>query len=130
FHKDRCGKYSHGIGMKRAILLVLLVISAAGGGVIGSLFTLRYLRDGVSSYASIDDRQKLLLANYEPDTTYNVPEGLNFLETARAVIPSVVHIRTSYGSGEFSMNPLQFYFDRPARSSGSGVIVSDDGYVV
>jgi Do/DeqQ family serine protease len=116
--------------MKRSFLLVLLVISAAGGGVIGSLFTLRYLRDGVSSYASIDDRQKLLLANYEPDTTYNVPEGLNFLETARAVIPSVVHIRTSYGSGEFSMNPLQFYFDRPARSSGSGVIVSDDGYVV
>jgi Do/DeqQ family serine protease len=116
--------------MKRSVLLILLLVSAGGGGVVGSLLTLRYLGDGLSSYQSIDGRQKLLLANYEPDTTYHVPEGLDFLETARAVIPSVVHIRTSYGAGEFSMNPLQFYFDRPARSSGSGVIVSDDGYVV
>jgi Do/DeqQ family serine protease len=116
--------------MKRSVLLVLLLASAAGGGVIGSLFTLRYFGDRVSSYTSIDDRQKLLLANYEPDTTYQIPEGLDFLQTAQAVTPSVVHIRTSYGAGEFSMNPLQFYFDRPARSSGSGVIVSDDGYVV
>ncbi len=116
--------------MKRSVLLILLLASAAGGGILGSLFTIRYFGGGVDSYSSIDDRQKLLLANYEPDTTYHVPQGLDFLETARAVTPSVVHIRTSYGAGEFSMNPLQFYFDRPARSSGSGVIVSDDGYVV
>src|SRR5690606_29915001 len=130
FPKDRCGNYSPGSGMKRSVLMVLLLASAAGGGITGSLLTLRYFADRVNPYTSIDDRQKLLLTNYKPDTTYQIPEGLDFLQTAQAVTPSVVHIRTSYGAGEFSMNPLQFYFDRPARSSGSGVIVSDDGYVV
>ena len=130
FPKDRCGNYSPGGGMKRSVLMVLLLASAAGGGITGSLLTLRYFADRVNPYTSIDDRQKLLLTNYKPDTTYQIPEGLDFLQTAQAVTPSVVHIRTSYGAGEFSMNPLQFYFDRPARSSGSGVIVSDDGYVV
>jgi Do/DeqQ family serine protease len=41
-----------------------------------------------------------------------------------------VHIRTSYGPGDFSVNPLELYFENPARSSGSGVIISDDGYIV
>lgn len=116
--------------MKRSVLLILLLASAAGGGIVGSLATLRYFGGPLNPYTSIDDHQKLLLANYEPDTAYQIPEGLDFLATARSVTPSVVHIRTSYGVGDFSMNPLQFYFDKPARSSGSGVIVSDDGYLV
>lgn len=116
--------------MKRFVLVALVVVSACVGGVLGSLVTLKVFNGSIATYTSIDDRQKLLVANYEPDTAYRVPEGLDFLKTARAVTPSVVHIRTSYGTGDFSMNPLQFYFDKPARSSGSGVIVSDDGYIV
>jgi Do/DeqQ family serine protease len=46
------------------------------------------------------------------------------------VTPGVVHIRTSFGPGEFSVNPLEFSLEAPARSSGSGVIISDDGYIV
>lgn len=116
--------------MKRSVLIVLVVVSACIGGVLGSIVTIKYLGGSVVPYSSIDDHQKLLLANYEPDTAYRVPEGLDFLKTARSVTPSVVHIRTSYGNGDFSMNPLQFYFDKPARSSGSGVVVSEDGYIV
>lgn len=116
--------------MKRSILIALVVVAACTGGVLGSLITIRYFGSSIASYTSIDDHQKLLLTNYQPDSAYSIPEGLDFLKAARAVIPSVVHIRTSYGAGEFSMNPLQFYFDKPARSSGSGVVVSDDGYIV
>lgn len=116
--------------MKRSVLVALVVVSACVGGVLGALVTLKIFNGSIATYNSIDDRQKLLLTNYEPDTAYRVPEGLDFLKTARSVTPSVVHIRTSYGTGDFSMNPLQFYFDKPARSSGSGVIVSDDGYIV
>jgi Do/DeqQ family serine protease len=116
--------------MKRSILIALVVVAACTGGVLGSLITIRYFGSSITSYTSIDDHQKLLLTNYQPDSAYSIPEGLDFLKAARAVIPSVVHIRTSYGAGEFSMNPLQFYFDKPARSSGSGVVVSDDGYIV
>jgi Do/DeqQ family serine protease len=46
------------------------------------------------------------------------------------VIKAVVHVRISMGPGEFSLNPLDHYLNSPARSSGSGVIVSDDGYIV
>lgn len=116
--------------MKRSILIALVVVAACTGGVLGSLITIRYFGSSIASYTSIDDHQKLLLTNYQPDSAYSIPEGLDFLKAARAVTPSVVHIRTSYGAGEFSMNPLQFYFDKPARSSGSGVVVSDDGYIV
>ncbi|HEY4653201.1 MAG TPA: trypsin-like peptidase domain-containing protein [Cyclobacteriaceae bacterium] len=116
--------------MKRSILIALVVVAACTGGVLGSLITIRYFGSSIASYTSIDDHQKLQLTNYRPDTSYSIPEGLDFLKAARAVTPSVVHIRTSYGAGEFSMNPLQFYFDKPARSSGSGVVVSDDGYIV
>jgi Do/DeqQ family serine protease len=55
---------------------------------------------------------------------------LDFLSSARAVVTSVVHIRASYGSGSFSRNPLELNYRPETRSSGSGVIISDDGYIV
>jgi Do/DeqQ family serine protease len=55
---------------------------------------------------------------------------MDFRSAARSVTACVVHIRTSYGPGDFSVNPLELYFENPARSSGSGVIISDDGYIV
>ena len=83
-----------------------------------------------TNYQSIDGRQQSVLTGYTPDTAYQVPRELNFLGTAKNVTPAVVHIRTSFGPGEFSVNPLDFSFESPGRSSGSGVIISDDGYIV
>lgn len=80
-------------------------------------------------YQSIEDRQKLRLTSYLPDSGRRMP-GLNFENAARAVTPAVVHIRATYGAGDFSLNPLERYLNTPARSSGSGVIISDDGYIV
>jgi S1-C subfamily serine protease len=79
---------------------------------------------------SIEGRQQSVLTRYTPDTAYHVPRELNFLSTAKNVTPAVVHIRTSFGPGEFSVNPLEFSLDSQPRSSGSGVIISDDGYIV
>lgn len=114
--------------MKRSIfILLVLVIVASLGGVLGSMFTMRYL-NVEPSYSSIDDRQRLVFASNSFDTSYNVPKGLDFLAAARKVTAAVVHIRTGYGPGNFSLNPLLDY-DRPVHSSGSGVIISDDGYI-
>ncbi|CAN0404077.1 unnamed protein product, partial [Phaeothamnion confervicola] len=55
---------------------------------------------------------------------------VNFLVASQKVVPSVVHIQASYGSGSFSLNPLELYYQPQERSSGSGVIISDDGYIV
>lgn len=116
--------------MKRSVyILLVLVIVACLGGILGSIFTIKYLEFGNSPYRSIDDRQRSVLTSRGIDTTYEVPDGLNFLAAARKVTAAVVHIRTGYGPGNFSLNPLLEY-DRPVHSSGSGVIISDDGYIV
>ena len=122
--------YYLGFGMKRSILVLLVILAACVGGVLGSLITLRYLDFQIPTYQSIDARQQSALANYVRDTSYHAPEGLNFLNAASKVTSGVVHIRTSFGPGDFSVNPLELYFEQPSRSSGSGVIISDDGYIV
>src|SRR6218665_3552312 len=116
--------------MKRSILIILVIVAAGIGGIVGSLTTLKLFGLTGEPYSSIEDHQRLVLANYSRDTSYNVPQGLNFLDAAKKVTSGVVHIRTSYGPGDFSANPLEMYLESPARSSGSGVIISDDGFIV
>ena len=116
--------------MKRPIVLILGVfIIAFSGGVLGSYFVGRYAEPG-PSYNSIEERQSLMLTGYSSDTSYRVPRELNFLASAKSVVASVVHIRASYGSGSFSLNPLELAVQPESHSSGSGVIISDDGYIV
>ncbi len=115
--------------MKRSILILIVMLTACIGGVLGSMFTLRFLDFPTASYQSIEGRQKSIFAGYSADTAYQVPDGMDFLSTAKTVTSGVVHIRTSYGPGDFSVNPLELYLEAPSRSSGSGVIISDDGYI-
>lgn len=71
-------------------------------------------------------------------TDYKLPDGLvDFRLAAKIANPSVVHIRTKGSSpaAEFS-NPFEFFgipFDRhfgPSEATGSGVIISANGYIV
>jgi Do/DeqQ family serine protease len=117
--------------MKRTVIFTLLILLVAiTGGVIGSWYTVHYLDSISTPYSSIEDRQRMKLANFDNDTTHRVPVGMDFLAASKKVVSGVVHIRTTYGSGMFSLNPLELYYKAPARSSGSGVIISDDGYIV
>jgi len=115
--------------MKRSIFILAIILIACIGGVLGSIFTIRYLGISNLNYSSIEERQRLVLTGRPVDTAYNIPSHINFLSTANRVVPGVVHIRTGYGPGVFSLNPLQQY-EKPVHSSGSGVIISDDGYIV
>ncbi|MEO5602829.1 MAG: trypsin-like peptidase domain-containing protein [Cyclobacteriaceae bacterium] len=115
--------------MKRSVFILAIVVVACIGGVLGSIFTIRYLNVSPLNYASIEGRQQLVLTGTTSDTLLSVPREINFLSTANRVVPGVVHIRTGYGPGVFSLNPLQNH-ERPVHSSGSGVIISDDGYIV
>jgi S1-C subfamily serine protease len=116
--------------MKRTILITIVILAACVGGIIGAFISIHWLNIGASSYSSIEARQQSVLTSYTPDTSMRVPRELDFLATSKGVIPGVVHIRTSYGPGDFSLNPLESFFEVPSRSSGSGVIISDDGYIV
>ncbi|MFM8744971.1 MAG: S1C family serine protease, partial [Cytophagales bacterium] len=116
--------------MKRWLLVALVVVSAFIGAVIGAMFTIRQLADRLA-YTSIEQHQNarsLPVAKF--DTAYRVPSGLNFEKAAKVVTPAVVHIRTVLGLGSFSMNALNSYMNPHAQSSGSGVILTDDGYIV
>jgi serine protease Do len=82
-------------------------------------------------YTSISERQKhqVAKANYN-DTIAIVPKGLNFISAANKVTEAVVHIRSVYAGGSSSYNPLDGILRGPAQTSGSGVIISDDGFIV
>ena len=115
--------------MKRSLLILLVGCTAFIGAIVGSIFTMKFI-DVDPMYNSIEARQNLKLANYRVDSTARIPEGLNFETAARLVTPAVVHIRTVYGGGKFSLNAFDSYLNPHAQSSGSGVIISDDGYIV
>lgn len=76
---------------------------------------------------------------------FEVPKALDFRYAAKRVTPSVVHIRSVSKGGANTQNNQQLpewfkYFfgeefrvppqQRPSAATGSGVIISDDGYIV
>jgi Do/DeqQ family serine protease len=67
--------------------------------------------------------------------------GLDFTQTAEKVTPAVVHIRSTaeniVSNNRDSQDPFQFFFGPqgpmqrgPSQSTGSGVIINADGYIV
>lgn len=109
--------------MRRILFLAVVLLSALIGAIIGSIYTIRYY-DSIPDYVSISEHQKVRL-----------PKGagsmaVNFENAAHVVTPAVVNINTVFGAGEFSLAPMDMDFDPMARPSGSGVIISDDGYIV
>ncbi len=121
--------------MSKRQFLLGIFLSAVFGGVI-VLVGLQVMAVGQNDYQSIQEHQQVQLANYgDGNEEYIVPEGLNFVYAAQKVTPGVVHIRSRYNTGSQSQNPLDSFFrpygnGTPSQSSGSGVIVSDDGYIV
>lgn len=116
--------------MKRSLLILSIFIAAFIGAILGIIFTINYIDVISPTYSSIQDHQTSQFINYKSDSSSQVISGLDFETAARLTTPAVVHIRTTFNSGEFSLNPLNQYLNLPARSSGSGVILTDDGYIV
>lgn len=63
---------------------------------------------------------------------YIVPEGINFVQASHEAVPAVVHItNTTKASGNSANWGRFFRGDRRTRqSTGSGVLISHDGYIV
>ncbi len=139
--------------MKTRNLVFAMIISSVFGGLVAiSAYTLFIQEDTRvesinTSVASREAHPPVSFTNYVPDTVnVGVPGGLSFVSAASASTPSVVHIRTIYtdGRGATAYNPFEDFFrdyfgDRQprrderspqARGSGSGVIFSNDGYIV
>ncbi|MES2389004.1 MAG: trypsin-like peptidase domain-containing protein [Bacteroidota bacterium] len=107
-------------------------------------------------YSSFEANQLAKYPYSVSDSVLKVPEGMNFTVAARLVRPAVVHVKTfyksesplakrSHGADPYNEDgqgneqnpefpdepniPYDLYGDFAPEASGSGVIISDDGYI-
>ncbi|EMR04664.1 Do family serine endopeptidase [Cesiribacter andamanensis] len=135
--------------MSKKQFFLTTVTSALVGGMVavGSMLALQ--DDSSVPLTEYMERQNVRLASYFESGDFTVPEGLNFVYAAETATPAVVHIRSKYGANAASRpqsrHPLEEMFPdlfeegtpgprrggmMPQGSSGSGVILSADGYIV
>ncbi len=115
--------------MSKKNLIIVFVVAFLGSMLaINSSDFLK--KSNEATYNSIQKRQSELGVN-SVNVTYNtgVPAGLDFTAIADLATNSVVHIQSSYNA-RIKSNGFYQYKQGPSQSSGSGVIVSDDGYIV
>lgn len=70
--------------------------------------------------------------------TYDTPQYVDLRSAAQKTVESVVHIKTMSRGKAYLVNPFEYYFGAAprireypgAQGSGSGVIVTPDGYIV
>jgi len=120
----------------------LTLLTAFVGGAL-ALGTYRVLENKYTNSLSFDDQQKVYFASnhLSPAITSSAGE-VDFTQAAAAVTPAVVYIRTTYtasAQGTDEQDMLQQFFGQrggqrmqqaPQQASGSGVIISPDGYIV
>ncbi len=118
----------------------LTLLTAFVGGAL-ALGSYKLIENRYSKSLSFEDRQKVFFTN-NPLTANKVSSStgqVDFTEAAAAVTPAVVYIRTTYSNQQQNGQFQQFFGDMfgqriapqgPQMASGSGVIISTDGYIV
>ncbi|MCH7410825.1 trypsin-like peptidase domain-containing protein [Belliella sp. DSM 111904] len=124
---------------KKQFFLSIVLASLIGG--IVALAGASYLskQNTASNFA---DKQDTSFVNWLSDDKFTVPDGINFVASAQQVTPAVVHVKStlSVSQRQRGGDPFEEFFGfrspnreqmpQEARSSGSGVIISEDGYIV
>jgi serine protease Do len=111
---------------KNFVLAIVLAATLGGAIAIGGYKT---LEQTPADYNSIQDRQEQVMRTVSTPYTETVPLNLDFTSIATKATNSVVYIQSTYDSRSMSQGPYRFRRG-PAMASGSGVIISDDGYIV
>ncbi len=122
--------------------LGLTLITAFVGGAM-ALGSYKLIENKYASNMSFEDKQKVYFAsNHLTAPTVSSTGMADFTEAAAAVTPAVVYIRTTYSSKgqDDQQSQMQRMFgdmfgqrvpsQGPQMASGSGVIISPDGYIV
>lgn len=121
--------------MKRGNLLAI-VAAALLGGAVSSILAITIMQKRFVSTQDLLNPQLSLVS----DQSGNLAGGVNFTYAAEQSVNSVVHVKT-YSTEVQQVDPFfEFFFGQPSprsnpdqpiqRGSGSGVIVSKDGYIV
>ncbi len=104
------------------------VLVAVLAGTAGAMVAL-YITANQNEEPSVTRLQQMVLTRYHTDSATTL-QLQRFRPVAKNIARAVVHIRVSYGPGNFSLNPLEYRYQAPMRSSGSGVLLTDNGYIV
>jgi len=118
-----------------------MLLTACLGGVI-TLGAYKLVETKITDSNSIDNKQQTFFAS-NPSGALSSTGNPDFTQAAALVTPAVVHIKTTYSGSSRSggVDPFddmfQDFFGRrmpqqrsPQMASGSGVILSEDGYIV
>lgn len=128
--------------------ILTLGLSAVLGGAVALGGYKLFIDD--HNYETFEQRQRYFLSNYLSDTSAaaNLPGSVNFVMASDLTRPAVVHIKTYYTQKDMGqqfnpqMDPFlkEFFGDgfggmqpqqrEPKEASGSGVIITHDGYIV
>lgn len=129
---------------KRQYLFGMIFASVIGGVIaLGGYQIIK--EDQPIQLVQPEESKPVQFSNYNSATTNLVPAGLNFVAVAAVVTPGVVHIRStienrgSQGASQFDQYFREFFGEqlrggqgqqqRPSIGTGSGVIISEDGYI-
>jgi len=118
---------------KKNLILIILLASFMGAAIAIGSFSL--FLNNKPAYDSFEERQNIKYKTTNFDANIDIPDGPNFVYAASLVTPGVVHIKTvKEASSSKYYNPFEDFFNMPRRNphqeaSGSGVIISDDGYI-
>lgn len=119
--------------MKVKLFFGRVLTAVFGGGIAIILFVL------------FVDREEKIITVKEPNAVQfaNLPQNVtgqvDLTLAAESSVKSVVHVKTLYTNEEYQSNPFydflfgnssRGYQQQPSLGSGSGVIISDDGYIV
>ncbi|WP_184547500.1 Do family serine endopeptidase [Mucilaginibacter sp. FT3.2] len=124
----------------KKIGLTLLTAFVGGAMALGAY---KVVESKYSDNLSFEDKQKVYFTSNPSAPVVSSTGALDFTEAAAAVTPAVVYIRTTYGSqgdGDSKQDKMEQMFGEmfgqrarpqgPQMASGSGVIISTDGYIV
>ncbi|MFD0766384.1 Do family serine endopeptidase [Mucilaginibacter lutimaris] len=119
----------------------LTLLTAFAGGAM-ALGVYKLVENKYADNMSIEDKQKVYFASNRPNAPVVSSAGsVDFTQAAADVTPAVVYIRTTYSDrsngrqDQFEEMFGQMFGQRmrpqgPQMASGSGVIISPDGYIV
>jgi Do/DeqQ family serine protease len=130
--------------MSKNQFLLGMILAAFIGGLValaGVSFLIKPQNAG-----TFDEKQQASFVNLLSGEEFTIPDGINFVASAQSVTPAVVHVNSqiAFTQRQQERDPIQEFFGFPdprgeggrgrggqmPMSSGSGVIISPDGYIV
>ncbi|MFN3916775.1 MAG: Do family serine endopeptidase [Flavobacteriales bacterium] len=126
--------------MKKVMIFIGILLTGFGGGTI-SFLLLKNNQQTVENQpiegSQIQERSVSWAVNDNQNTAYKPEASLDFTVAAEKTVNAVVNVTTHY-SNTYRQDPFLDFFwgpggsrgNRPEKATGSGVIISDDGYIV